>query len=93
MMHERFEIVVILEGTTESTGQTTQARSSYLPNEILWGNRFEPIVTYNKERQSYQVDYSQFHTVYQVDTPLCSAEELQVFTEASGALTFENNYT
>uniref|UniRef100_A0A1B6C9Q4 Inward rectifier potassium channel C-terminal domain-containing protein n=1 Tax=Clastoptera arizonana TaxID=38151 RepID=A0A1B6C9Q4_9HEMI len=93
MMHERFEIVVILEGTTESTGQTTQARSSYLPNEILWGNRFEPIVTYSKDRQSYQVDYSQFHTVYQVDTPLCSAEELQMFTEASGALTFENNYT
>jgi potassium inwardly-rectifying channel subfamily J len=30
MIQERFEIVVFLEGTVESTGQTTQARSSYL---------------------------------------------------------------
>lgn len=93
LINERFEIVVILEGTTESTGQTTQARSSYLPPEILWGHRFEPLVSYNKERLSYQVDYSLFHNTYQVDTPLCSAQELQTFTEASGALTFENNYT
>lgn len=92
LINERFEIVVILEGTTESTGQTTQARSSYLPPEILWGHRFEPLVSYNKERLSYQVDYSLFHNTYQVDTPLCSAQELQTFTEASGALTYENNY-
>lgn len=92
LINERFEIVVILEGTTESTGQTTQARSSYLPPEILWGHRFEPLVSYNKERLSYQVDYSLFHNTYQVDTPLCSAQELQTFTEASGTLTFENNY-
>ena len=45
---DRFEVVVLLEGTIESTGQTTQARSSYLPNEILWGHRFEPLVHYNK---------------------------------------------
>ncbi|XP_018055990.1 PREDICTED: ATP-sensitive inward rectifier potassium channel 12-like isoform X9 [Atta colombica] len=43
MLTERFEIVLILEGTIESTGQTTQARSSYLPQEILWGHRFDPI--------------------------------------------------
>ena len=36
---ERFEIVVILEGTTESTAMTTQARSSFIPSEILWGHR------------------------------------------------------
>lgn len=30
IIQDRFEIVVILEGTVESTGQTTQARSSYL---------------------------------------------------------------
>lgn len=34
MLQERFEIVVILEGTIESTGQTTQARSSYLASEV-----------------------------------------------------------
>lgn len=36
ILQDRFEIVVILEGCVESTGQTTQARSSYLAsgNEI-----------------------------------------------------------
>jgi potassium inwardly-rectifying channel subfamily J, other len=74
--HERFEIVVILEGTVESTGQTTQARSSYLPSEILWGHRFEPVVSYNKEKQGYEIDYSKFNSTNTVDTPLCSAKEL-----------------
>ncbi|XP_054283846.1 ATP-sensitive inward rectifier potassium channel 12-like isoform X3 [Macrosteles quadrilineatus] len=86
IIHDRFEIVVILEGTTESTGQTTQARSSYLPHEILWGHRFEPIVSYSKEKLSYIVDYSLFHNTYQVDTPLCSAQELQTFMEQTAAV-------
>ncbi|CAO1407033.1 unnamed protein product, partial [Diamesa serratosioi] len=76
MIQDRFEIVVILEGCVESTGQTTQARSSYLASEILWGNRFEPVVTYNKDKQGYQIDYSKFDATTQVDTPLCSAKEL-----------------
>ncbi|PNF23184.1 Inward rectifier potassium channel 2 [Cryptotermes secundus] len=75
----RFEIVVILEGTIESTGQTTQARSSYLPNEVLWGHRFQPMVMYNKERQGYEVDYSLFNNTVLVDTPLCSARDLERF--------------
>ncbi|XP_017598281.1 PREDICTED: LOW QUALITY PROTEIN: G protein-activated inward rectifier potassium channel 3, partial [Corvus brachyrhynchos] len=32
-----FEIVVILEGMVEATGMTCQARSSYLVDEVLWG--------------------------------------------------------
>jgi len=35
LMKEKFEIVVILEGVIESTGATTQARSSYLPSGSL----------------------------------------------------------
>jgi potassium inwardly-rectifying channel subfamily J len=34
MLQDKFEVVVILEGTVESTGQTTQARSSYLASEV-----------------------------------------------------------
>lgn len=37
----QFEIVVLLEGIVESTGMTAQARTSYLPSEILWGHRYE----------------------------------------------------
>ncbi|CAG5050234.1 unnamed protein product [Parnassius apollo] len=79
VLQERFEIVVILEGTIESTGQTTQARSSYTTSEIMWGHRFVPLVTYNRERQGYEVDYSKFDETTQVDTPLCSAKELDEF--------------
>ncbi|XP_046754066.1 uncharacterized protein LOC124416780 isoform X1 [Diprion similis] len=76
MLKERFEIVVILEGVIESTGMTTQARSSYLPSEILWGHRFEHIITFRKESSEYEVNYTLFNNTYEVDTPLCSAAQL-----------------
>jgi potassium inwardly-rectifying channel subfamily J, other len=79
MLQDRFEIVVILEGTVESTGQTTQARSSFLNTEILWGHRFETVVVYNKEKQGYEINYSRFNSTQTVDTPLCSAKELAEF--------------
>uniref|UniRef100_A0A0K8SHT9 ATP-sensitive inward rectifier potassium channel 12 n=2 Tax=Lygus hesperus TaxID=30085 RepID=A0A0K8SHT9_LYGHE len=83
MINERFEIIVILEGTTESTGQTTQARTSYVASEILWGHRFQPLVSFNKNKGSYSVNFSLFHNTYQVDTPLCSAKELESFLEGT----------
>ncbi|CAG2172516.1 unnamed protein product [Oppiella nova] len=75
MMREKFEIIVILEGTIESTGQSIQARSSYLPSEILWGHRFEQLVSYRRESGEYRVDYGRFNNTYEVDTPLCSAKD------------------
>lgn len=84
VLQEKFEIVVILEGTIESTGQTTQARSSYTSSEIMWGHRFLQLVTYNRERQGYEVDYSKFDETSQVDTPLCSAKELDEFYGSQG---------
>ncbi|XP_046606785.1 uncharacterized protein LOC124298618 isoform X1 [Neodiprion virginianus] len=92
MLTERFEVVVILEGTIESTGQTTQARSSYLPQEILWGHRFEPMVSYSKERQGYEVDYSLFNSTVQVDTPLCSGRELAEFYRVQDDLRHGGGY-
>lgn len=44
--------------------------------EILWGHRFEPLVSFKKELGEYSVDYSLFNSFYEVDTPLCSGEEL-----------------
>lgn len=82
--YDKFEIVVILEGTVESTGQSTQARSSYLSNEILWGHRFDPVVSYNKDKQAYEIDYSRFNETTMVDTPLCSAKELECFKGSIG---------
>ncbi|XP_025201239.1 G protein-activated inward rectifier potassium channel 3-like isoform X1 [Melanaphis sacchari] len=79
LLNEKFEVIVILEGTTESTGQTTQARTSYLSSEVLWGHRFRPLVKYCKTKLMYEVDYSQFHDVCNVDTPLCSAKDLETY--------------
>ncbi len=73
---ESFELLIVLEGIVESTGMTAQARTSYLPGEILWGHRFERLVTFQKENGEYQVDYSRFHSTIPVDMPQCSAKEL-----------------
>ena len=45
ILKSKFELVVILEGIVESTGNTVQTRTSYLPREILWGYRFENMVS------------------------------------------------
>ncbi|XP_067934969.1 G protein-activated inward rectifier potassium channel 3-like isoform X2 [Watersipora subatra] len=73
---ENFELIIVLEGTIESTGMTTQARTSYLPGEILWGQRLERLVTFQKDDGEYQVDYSRFENTVAVDTPSMSAKEL-----------------
>lgn len=61
-------------GVVESTGGTTQVRTSYLPSEILWGHRLTPLMTYQKENGQYRIDYSQFHSVEPVSMPECSAK-------------------
>ena len=76
LLREQFELIVILEGIVESTGMTTQARTSYLPGEVLWGHRFDRLVTFQKENGEYQIDYSRFHSTIPIDTPLCSAKDL-----------------
>ena len=34
-----FELILLFKGIIEATGNTTQARTSYLSDEILWGQR------------------------------------------------------
>ncbi|XP_028913717.1 ATP-sensitive inward rectifier potassium channel 8 [Ornithorhynchus anatinus] len=68
------EVIVILEGVVETTGITTQARTSYVAEEILWGHRFVSIVT--EEEGVYSVDYSKFGNTVKVAAPRCSAREL-----------------
>jgi potassium inwardly-rectifying channel subfamily J len=75
LQRANFEIVVIMEGTIESTDQRVQARTSYLPAEILWGHRFEPVVSYDKDLGRYEVDYSRFHCTQPVETPRTSARD------------------
>eukprot|EP00066_Takifugu_rubripes_P011273 XP_003979816.2 PREDICTED: ATP-sensitive inward rectifier potassium channel 11-like [Takifugu rubripes] len=70
---EDLEIIVILEGVVETTGITMQARTSYTPEEILWGRRFVSIIT--EEDGRYCVDYSKFGNTVPVRMPFLSAKE------------------
>ncbi|CAK6981879.1 potassium inwardly rectifying channel subfamily J member 11%2C like [Scomber scombrus] len=73
---EDLEIIVILEGVVETTGITMQARTSYTPEEILWGRRFVSIIT--EEDGRYCVDYSKFGNTVPVRMPSLSAKELDL---------------
>ncbi|XP_014060022.1 G protein-activated inward rectifier potassium channel 1 [Salmo salar] len=73
LMNEQFEIVVILEGIVETTGMTCQARTSYTEDEVLWGHRFLPVMSL--EEGFFRVDYSQFHSTFEVNTPPYSVKE------------------
>jgi potassium inwardly-rectifying channel subfamily J len=71
----RFEIVVIMEGVIESTGMLAQIRTSYTSDEILWGERLCPLMTYQSENGRYEIDYSHFHRTVPAPMPDCSASE------------------
>ncbi|XP_028836334.1 G protein-activated inward rectifier potassium channel 4 [Denticeps clupeoides] len=84
LAREEFEIVVILEGMVEATGMTCQARSSYLESEVMWGERFTPVLSL--EEGFYEVDYDTFHQTYPTPTPTCSARELAELAKKGEAI-------
>lgn len=67
-----------------STGMTCQARSSYLNSEVLWGERFTPVLSL--EEGFYEVDYDTFHHTYPAPTPSCSARELAELAKKGDAI-------
>ncbi|XP_026291135.1 ATP-sensitive inward rectifier potassium channel 12-like [Frankliniella occidentalis] len=76
VQRDPFELLVFLEGTNQATGQTTQARTSYSQTDILWGHKLYPMLRFNKKHDRYEADYNRFHETIEVDTPLCSAQDL-----------------
>lgn len=83
VLQSKFEIVVAFEGIVEATGNSVQARTSYLPREILWGYRFENMVTsqviYHHSGAKmtifrlFQVSYSTKLGTYMVDVSYLNA--------------------
>jgi len=71
-----FEIVIVMEGMNETSNMIFQARTSYLPTEILWGHRFEQMQLYRKDNNKFEINFSAFHSTYEVDTPLHSARQI-----------------
>jgi len=73
---KQFEIIVTLEGVTPETGCSVQVRTSYLPSEILWGQRFEhSTVEYDKNVAKYAVSYYTLNNFLQDRTPRVSARD------------------
>jgi len=50
--------------------------TSYLPDEIRWGYRFERLITHQRDDGKYMFDYASFHNTIEVDLPFCSAADL-----------------
>lgn len=84
--NDSFEIIVILEGINESTGLTMQARTSYLPREILWGYRFQDLHSSKTESGHRVVDYHNFNNSHPSKIPYASAAMIneQVQTKEEG---------
>ncbi|XP_023310516.1 G protein-activated inward rectifier potassium channel 4 [Anoplophora glabripennis] len=74
---KRFEIIVIMDGTSLATSHTSRTTTSYLSREIKWGHKFKPCTLFDKKKDKYIVDHSLFNKTEEFDTPLCSAQKLR----------------
>ncbi|XP_070773084.1 ATP-sensitive inward rectifier potassium channel 15 [Enoplosus armatus] len=62
-LHTReFELLVTLNATMESTAATCQSRTSYVPQEILWGYEFKPVL-FSTTGGRYVADFNFFDKV------------------------------
>ena len=76
LLHSDFEIVVVLEGTVEATSMLTQAKTSYIADEILWGHEFVSTMDESCWKKGrYRVDFSAFDDTYPFPTPMVSARD------------------
>ena len=73
-----FELVVTFEGSVEETGNTIQVRTSYLPNEILWGHHFDnDVMTYDAKKCAYALNTQITNVMMENDyTPRMSAKQI-----------------
>jgi potassium inwardly-rectifying channel subfamily J len=83
LMDRDVEIVVLVEGTDEGTGASTQARHSYKLSDIAWNHRFADCVQpYSRRQRSgpsnldpvLSIDFARFHDILPapVDCEACA---------------------
>lgn len=73
LQRDNFELVVSFTYTGDSTGMLHQTRTSYIPADICWGQRFRDMFKVGKRH--YKVDYALFNETTWVSVPLLSAEQ------------------
>ena len=69
-----FEIIIGHKGESSYSGHTTQARTSYLAREILWGFRFVNIASFDDDNECFIADVDAMDDIEQVDMPQYSAK-------------------
>jgi inward rectifier potassium channel len=62
------EILILLSGIDETFEQTVHARTSYRPDEIVWGARFRSVFRMDG-REQLAVDIRQLHEIERVSPP------------------------
>jgi len=81
-----FEIIALVEGSVEATGLTAQTRTSYLPHEILWGRRFQPMNFIGRHKSKVKVHYKEFENTCHLETPTVSAKKLDELLKGRGSV-------
>ncbi|KAF6728264.1 ATP-sensitive inward rectifier potassium channel 10 [Oryzias melastigma] len=79
-----FELLVILSATVEPTSATCQVRTSYLPDEILWGYEFPPVVSISPSGK-YVADFAFFDKVTKSKSPPPFKQSLSPSKQSHGS--------
>ncbi|KAH3884247.1 G protein-activated inward rectifier potassium channel 2-like [Dreissena polymorpha] len=79
LTNEKYELVVFIEGTIETTGELCQVRTSYTPREFLWGHRFDRIEEFDSGNARWEIDFAAFNDVIYTSNIRHSAKELACF--------------
>jgi len=68
LVNAEAEILILLSGVDETFEQTVHARTSYRPDEIVWGARFRSVFRMDG-REQLAVDIRQLHEIERVTAP------------------------
>lgn len=79
LTNEKYELIVFIEGTIETTGEFCQVRTSYTPREFLWGHRFDRIEEFDSGNGRWEIDFAGFNDVVYTTNIRHSARELTSF--------------
>lgn len=84
MLANTFEIIIVLEGTIEATGEVCQARTSYSSKDIQWGCRFTNLMDFDTETGRWRANFKLFNNVDASPTPKCSGREAAEIYRGTG---------
>lgn len=89
LTNEKYELIVYVEGTIETTGEFCQVRTSYTPREFLWGHRFDRIEEFDAGNGRWEIDFAGFNDVVYTSNIRHSARELASFRSRNVSPTSE----